>query len=90
MLGFGIVKLLFTLAIIAIAWYTSRWRVRTHEDVKLYRQARKAMEHELAGRSSERSRPSVVEDTVRCNRCGVYVPLRDPRSCGRVDCPYPG
>ena len=90
MLGFGIIKFLFTLAIIAMVWYASRWRVRTHEDVKLHRQRRKAREHELTGRPPEKGRTGVVEDTERCTRCGAYVPLRSLGSCGRAECPYSG
>jgi uncharacterized protein len=91
MLGFGIAKLVFTLAVIAMVWYGSKWRVRIRERAKLQRQQRKAMEDEPAETPSERRRrTAMVEDTVRCTSCGAYVPLRDPRSCGRADCPYPG
>jgi hypothetical protein len=89
MLGFGIAKLVFTLVVIAMVWYGSKWRVR--ERAKLQRRQRKAMEHEPAEPPSERRRRTqVVEDTVCCTSCGAYVPLRVPRSCGRADCPYPG
>jgi hypothetical protein len=89
MLGFGLLKLLFTLAVIAMVWYASKRRIR--EGARLQRPQRKAREHELAESLSERRRrTAMVEDTIRCSRCGAYVPLRDPRSCGRADCPYPG
>jgi uncharacterized protein len=104
MLGFGLVKLLLTLALIAAVWYGAKWRARIRAHAELQRQQRKAMGHAFAGRSSarrfsarrssERGRHAGamedVEDMVRCIRCGSYVPLRDPRSCGRADCPYPG
>lgn len=89
MLGFGIAKVVFTLAVIAMVWYGSKWQAR--ERAKLRRRQRKAMDHEPAETSSERRRrTAMVEDTVCCNGCGAYVPLRGLRSCGRADCPYPG
>ena len=99
MLGFGLIKLLFTLALIAAVWYGAKWRARIRAHAELQRQQRKAMGHAFAGRSSarrssERGRHAGavedVEDMVHCIRCGSYVPLHDPRSCGRADCPYPG
>jgi hypothetical protein len=91
MLGFGIAKLVFTLAVIAMVWYGAKWRARIRERAKLQRQQRKAREHELAETPLDRRRrAATAEDTLRCTRCDAYVPLREPRSCGRADCPYPG
>lgn len=92
MLGFGIAKLFFTLAVIAMIWYGSKWWARIRERAKLQqRRRRAAVDREPAGASSARNRRTApVEDTVRCASCDAYVPLREPRSCGRADCPYPG
>ena len=90
MLGFGIAKLLFTLAVIAMIWYGSKWWVRIRERAKLQQQRRAAVDHEPEARGSRSRRTAAVEDTILCASCGAYVPLREPRSCGRADCPYPG
>jgi uncharacterized protein len=91
MLGLGIAKVVFTLAVIAIVWHGSKWRMRIRERAKLNRQQREAMKPEPAEMPSERRRRTApVEDTIVCTSCGAYVPLRGPRSCGRADCPYPG
>jgi hypothetical protein len=91
MLGFGIAKLFFTLAVIAMIWYGSKWWARIRARAILQQQRRAAMDHEPAAAGSARSRrDAAVEDTVRCASCGAYVPARGPRSCGRADCPYPG
>lgn len=89
MLGFGIAKFFFTIAVIAMIWYGSKWWVRVRERARLQQQRRAAMGHEPAGRPSARKRRgAAVEDTVLCASCGAYVPVRELRSCGRPDCPY--
>jgi uncharacterized protein len=76
-------KLLLLLAIILIVWYGFRLIGRL--DTARREEAR-------LGRRNRR-RPAAaapqVEETIRCPRCGAYVPARRPTGCGRADCPYP-
>jgi hypothetical protein len=91
MLGFGIVKLVFTIAVIVMIWSGSRWWVRSRESIMLFKQRRTRMARGVGSGTTRRKwRAAPVQETVRCASCGAYVPLRDPRSCGRDACPFPG
>lgn len=86
MLSFGIAKLFFTIAIIAMIWFGPKWqaRLRLRAKPQHHRQAPGTTPSAAHGGSTG------VEETVRCAGCGTYVPVRGMRSCGRQDCPYPG
>jgi hypothetical protein len=36
----------------------------------------------------DRSAPLAIERTIKCARCGVYVPMIDAEPCARDGCPY--
>ncbi len=86
MFGFSISKLFVLAAVLAAVWYGFKFfgrldTARKHA-AKLTRDAaRGAAGAEPAAES---------EDMERCEACDAYVSARDPASCGRADCPYPG
>jgi len=40
------------------------------------------------GRPRKADAPPAIERTVKCPRCGVFVPTVNAEPCGREGCPY--
>lgn len=86
MFGFSIQKLIVLAAVIAAIWYGFKFigrldKARKHA-AKLTRDA---------ARGAAGAVPAAeTEEMERCEVCDAYVSARDPASCGRADCPYPG
>ncbi len=86
MFGFSIQKLIVLAAVIAAVWYGFKFigrldKARKH-DAKLARKAPRDTAH--GGPDAD------AEEMERCEVCSAYVSARNPASCGRGDCPYPG
>ena len=86
MFGFSIQKLLFTILVIVIVWYGFKLLARVQD---------RRREEGAAGRTRVKRRsatraPADAEDMEACARCDTFVAVRNARSCGRDDCPYPG
>ncbi|MBF0333552.1 MAG: hypothetical protein HQL40_07875 [Alphaproteobacteria bacterium] len=77
-----LVKWLVLIAIVLIVWFGYRHFQRV---VELGRRRDPAAPAPRADGSAAR-----VEETVRCDRCGAFVPAREPGRCGRPDCPFLG
>ncbi|MGE0717940.1 MAG: hypothetical protein AB7P02_21010 [Alphaproteobacteria bacterium] len=84
MFGFSLSKLLTLVAIVVAVWVAFRW-------IGQMAAARDAGDRTPRRRDAPRPPPKeAVEDLVACPGCGAYVPARNPRGCGRRECPYPG
>lgn len=73
-----IVKLLVSIALIAIVWYGFRLIAR-RDRLRGQRGAAEAGERKLED----------AQDTTRCAACGTFVPTDGARDCGRDGCSYP-
>ena len=82
MFGFSISKLIVLAAVIAAVWYGFKFIGRLD----------KARKHAAKlTRDAAGAEPAAeTEDMERCEACDAYVSTRNPASCGRADCPYPG
>ncbi|MBF0561442.1 MAG: hypothetical protein HQL37_05350 [Alphaproteobacteria bacterium] len=83
MLGFSLIKLLFTGAVVAALWYGFRYLGRLAE-IK----ADRAMARPETPPPRPAPSPTTIEDLKPCPQCGAYVANGLARACGRVDCPY--
>jgi hypothetical protein len=88
MFGFSITKLLFTLAVVIVAWNGFKWFTRVQENRavgKFSRGERPAMKQ-----GSAKSDGAVnAEEMVKCSVCETYVSFQSAVSCGINGCPYP-
>jgi len=78
-------KLLTLLALIGAVWWLFRWvdrfnRMRRQLAEEAQRRPARPTADPFAGQAA-------AEDMTRCPVCGVYVPARQARACGRADCP---
>ncbi len=74
MFGVGLQKLLLLIAVLTAVWYGFRWIGRLAAERKaLQRQGRRA--------------GGGVEDMVKCQLCGDYVPASGVASCVKANCP---
>ncbi|MDX1737922.1 MAG: hypothetical protein R3261_06770 [Alphaproteobacteria bacterium] len=87
MLGFSLQKILVLALVVAAVWYGFKYigrlqRVergeRRKDDMTMSERMRKAT-RERTGKSQD----GVIEDTVKCNRCGAYIPVGTECSCKR-------
>ena len=77
-------KLLVLAGIILAVWYGFKLVGRLEAERKLA-----ARQQTRAARAAgAASAVPDAEEMVACSSCGAYVPARQPRSCGRADCPY--
>lgn len=81
MFGFSPTKLLFTVLVIAAIWYGFKWLNRNTGGDLTNRGGDK-------GATPSRPGDDVVEDMVRCEVCGDFMPSGRTKSCGRADCPH--
>ena len=87
MFGFGLMKLLFTVIIVAAVWYG--YRYFTGKQNRVGGGGAGDGDGTVGGGSG--SGPKVdVEDLTACPVCGTYVRPATATSCGRGDCPYSG
>lgn len=77
-----LVKWLVLAAIVLVVWFG--WR-------HFQRVAALGRRRDPAAPAPRPDRPAArVEETVRCEVCGAFVPAREPGRCGRPDCPFLG
>jgi len=76
-------KLFEFIAGVVLIWFVFRAVRRGSRPVGPARQARgpSAAERMEAAQSAT--------ETIRCRRCGSYVPADHPAACERPDCPFP-
>jgi len=79
-------KLVVLIAIIVVVWYGFKFLVQMERARK--EAQRTAQRSEAARRRGPPPRAQVVEDMVKCSKCGAYVTARRPTRCGRGDCPW--
>jgi hypothetical protein len=88
MFGFSIAKVLFTLAVVIVAWNGFKWFTRVKENRAVGKSGRgenPAMKH-----GPEKSNEAVnAEEMVKCSVCETYVSFQSAVSCGINGCPYP-
>lgn len=77
MFGFGLTKILFTVAVIVGVW-------------KLFRYLEARGQAQLRGEDDtlKTADPRAVEELVECTNCSTYVPTGGTDPCDRPDCPY--
>lgn len=77
MFGFGLTKILFTVAVIVGVW-------------KLFRYLEARGQSQLRGEGDipKTENPRAVEELVECPNCSTYVPTGGTDPCDRPDCPY--
>ncbi len=68
-------KLITLLLLIGAVYMLWRWQSRIERTRR--EAARAAAEPRVA-----------TETMVKCQSCGVYVPARGARDCGKAECPY--
>ena len=78
-------KLLVLIAIIVVVWYGFKLIGQVDRARK---EAQRAQRQATQRRRAPPPPEQVVEDMVKCRKCGAYVPARRPTSCGRSDCPW--
>lgn len=78
MFGFGIFKILFTIAVVIAIWYGFKHISR------IVAGAKRALESDDAGDHGE----PVPQSLVQCPVCGTYNDPVDAKRCDRDDCPY--
>lgn len=88
MFGFSLTKLLFTAAIVYVAWKAFGHFTRMKDQ-----RANKPSVKKQNGGSRQASAPAPgkdgIEDMVECKVCNAYV-TSGAKSCGRDDCPFNG
>ncbi len=90
MFGFSISKLIVLAAVIAAVWYGFKFIGRLDKARKLAAKLTRDAARDVAGAEPAAEPAAETEDMERCEVCDAYVSARDPASCGRADCPYPG
>jgi hypothetical protein len=81
-LGFSFAKFVLLGLVIAALWLGFRYMSRVDA-------IRRNLREELTRRRAPGATPAkVVEDLVKCARCGAYVAARNASACGRPDCPW--
>ena len=82
----SLTKLLVLIAIIVAVWYG--FKIIGQVDRARKEAARLHRAHVARRKAAPPPPKQVVEDMVKCRKCGAYVPARRPTSCGRGDCPW--
>jgi len=86
MFGFGFMKLLVLVGVVAFVWFGWRWYQRWELEQRRAEAARRA------GSSTGGNAPPprlAAEDMVACKVCGTYVAAHGARACARAECPFP-
>ena len=82
----SLTKLVVLIGIITAVWYGFKLIGQVDRARKA---AQRAQQGQAARRKPAATAPEqIVEDMVKCRKCGAYVPARRPTSCGRGDCPW--
>jgi uncharacterized protein len=85
MFGFGLMKLLFTVLVVAAVWYGFRYFSGKQNRVG---GSGGGNDGNVGGGGSS---PKVdAEDLSACPVCGTFVRPATATNCGRGDCPYSG
>jgi len=79
-------KLVVLIAIIVAVWYGFKFLGQIDRARK--EAQRRAQRTQTARRRAPPPPEQVVEDMVKCSKCGAYVTARRPTRCGRGDCPW--
>ncbi|MBM3485323.1 MAG: hypothetical protein FJX67_01635 [Alphaproteobacteria bacterium] len=76
-MGAGIGKIVVLILAIAVVWFGFRW-------VQRYIAAKNAAQ------TAKPAEPKALEAeaTVRCGRCGTFVPASGAKPCERADCAW--
>jgi hypothetical protein len=81
----GLTKLVVLIAIIVVVWYGFKLLGQVDRARK---EAQRAQRTQAARRQAPPPPEQVVEDMVKCSKCGAYVTARRPTRCSRGDCPW--
>ena len=78
MFGITPTKILFTIILIAAAWY----------GFKLIERRISGTGTAAAAADPVAKKDTSAEDMKKCSVCSAYVSAAAPTNCGRADCPY--
>ena len=92
MFGFSFGKILVFVIVIALIWYGFKYMGRLQ---RLEKGERRPTERNMGERirksfyeKTGKMEEDVIEETEKCVKCHVYVPLGAGKRCNRSDCPY--